>query len=512
MAVCSYCRSTVVREGDALRRIGQSAELFDDHSPLQLGAAGRYQGLAFTVVGRLQYRYADGTWNEWHVLIDPGGGQGEAAPRSAFLSEDNGQYVLSVEARPQGALPAAETLRAGAPAQVDSQAWSVGSVTTARLVAAEGELPGVPALESAFVVADLRNPQGQVGTLDYADPAAPRWYVGRPVALADLALTGLREASEKTLRGRGVACPSCGTALAPTLATTQSIVCPQCKAVVDVSRGVGADLAWYAQGNAGLSGLQPQLPLGSEGTLDVAGSGAQRWQVVGYVERCELPDDPEDEQVFWREYLLYHRSAGFAFLVDTEDGWSGVRPLAGAPQVLGADRASLDSITYRKLYTYRARVTYVLGEFYWRLERDQATLNTDYQGTGAHARKRLNREETRTGQDGETAHEVVWSGGETIDAAAVARAFGLASPTQAALRRDAQPTSGGGWLAKLFVGMFILAVVFAIARCGSDDCDEVRATFGEASREYQACRSGTGAYARSTGGAWGGFSTGGGHK
>ncbi|HEY2929077.1 MAG TPA: DUF4178 domain-containing protein, partial [Albitalea sp.] len=53
-AVCSFCRSTIVREGDALRRIGESAELFDDHSPLQLGAAGRYQGAAFTLVGRLQ--------------------------------------------------------------------------------------------------------------------------------------------------------------------------------------------------------------------------------------------------------------------------------------------------------------------------------------------------------------------------------------------------------------------------------------------------------------------------
>ena len=61
-AVCSFCRSTLVRDGDALRRIGESAELFDDHSPLQPGAGGTYQGAAFTLVGRLQYRYKDGTW------------------------------------------------------------------------------------------------------------------------------------------------------------------------------------------------------------------------------------------------------------------------------------------------------------------------------------------------------------------------------------------------------------------------------------------------------------------
>jgi hypothetical protein len=32
-----------------------------------------------------------------------------------------------------------------------------------------------------------------------------------------------------------------------------------------------------------------------------------------------------------REYLLYNKIEGFAFLVDTEEGWSLVRPLTGAP-------------------------------------------------------------------------------------------------------------------------------------------------------------------------------------
>ncbi len=512
MAVCSFCRSTVVREGDALRRIGESAELFDDHSPLQLGAAGRYQGLAFTVVGRLQYRYADGTWNEWHVLIDQPSAAG-APLRSAFLSEDNGQYVLSVEAPLQGAVPPAESLRAGAQALVNGVAWSVASVSAARLLAAQGELPTVPALQRGFVVADLRNTQGQVGTLDYSDPAAPRWYVGKSVTLAELSLTGLRDDITKDLKARGIECPSCGTALEPTLATTQSIVCHQCKAVVDVSKGVGADLAYYAQGNAGQSGMQPQLPLGKQGTLAIAGSPSLRWQVVGYVERCEIAQDPDDEQSFWREYLLYHRTAGFAFLVDTEDGWSGVRPLTGVPKVLGADRVSHDGVTYRQLYTYTAKVTYVLGEFYWRLQRDQLTRNTDYQGTGPHARKRLNREETTGGSGADGTHEVVWSAGEAIDAHLIAKAFGLPGAQAASVRRDARPTSGsGGLLAKLFVGMFVIALVFALARCDDDECDTVRANFGEASQEYRSCRAGTGAYARTTGGSWGGFSSGGWHK
>ena len=68
--MCSLCRSTLVRDGDALRRIGVSAELFDGHSPLQLGAHGTRQGVAFIRVGRLQCGYEGGTWNEWHALFD----------------------------------------------------------------------------------------------------------------------------------------------------------------------------------------------------------------------------------------------------------------------------------------------------------------------------------------------------------------------------------------------------------------------------------------------------------
>ena len=57
-AVCAYCQSTVVRQGETLARIGKMAELFDDFSPLQLMATGRLEQRAFTLVGRLQYKYA----------------------------------------------------------------------------------------------------------------------------------------------------------------------------------------------------------------------------------------------------------------------------------------------------------------------------------------------------------------------------------------------------------------------------------------------------------------------
>ena len=425
-------------------------------------------------MGRLQYRYKDGTWNEWHALFDTG--------RSGWLSEDNGRYVLSFDVPLQAAPPPAETLRPGAQQVVNGQGWSVGSVSVAKLIAAQGELPYKPNLERGFVVADLRSTRDEVGTLDYSDAAQPRWSVGRSVALSQLAMTGLIDNAEKTLKARGVECPSCGAALEVKLATTQSIVCHQCHAVVDVSQGVGADLQHYQQQS---SGEEPQIPLGSTGTLALGGSQALPWQVVGYVERCEVPDSADDEQEFWREYLLYHRTEGFAFIVDANDGWSWSAPITGVPERAG-DAVKYKGALYRKLYSYTGRVVYVLGEFYWSLSRDQTTANTDYQGTSGFANKRLNREQTGAGD----AAEVVWSAGETLSADAVLKAFKLAPDKAAALQRDVLPTSNRNSLSLFTVLMVVLVVVVILmmARCGSSDgCDTLRATDGDASQEYRNC-------------------------
>ncbi|MGE5865122.1 MAG: DUF4178 domain-containing protein [Rhizobacter sp.] len=500
-AVCSFCRSTLVRDGEALRKIGESAELFNDHSPLQLGVTGVAQGEGFALVGRLQYRYGQGTWNEWHAVFDNG--------RSGWLSEDNGAYVLAFDQALAEAVPPPEKLIVGQAMTVGGRRWHIASVTAARLIAAQGELPFKPNLERGFVVADLRAAGEEVGTLDYADPARPLWSVGRAVRLDDLKLVGLSDGNggtgggaEKTLRAASLSCPSCGAALEVRLSTTQSIVCHQCHAVVDVSKGVGADLAHYAQAN----GSEPLIPLGTVGRLALGGKNPLPWQVVGYVERCEVPDDAEDdEQSFWREYLLYHRTAGFAFLVDAEDGWSWAAPITGVPEGKG-QTVKYQGRTYRQMYRYRGEITYVLGEFYWHLERRQRTDNIDYT-SGSH---RLNREETREGDT----HEVVWSAGSVLSAETVRRAFKLPDEQAAALERDVAPTSSGGsWLAKLFLWGFIIAVILMLFRCGrDDDCNDQLQRYGQASQEYQSCLANNRSSGRTGGGSYGGFSSGGSHK
>lgn len=474
-AVCGYCQSTVVRQGEVLSRLGKMAELFDDHSLLQLGASGRWQSQAFTLVGRLQYRYAQGTWTEWQALLDDG--------RTATLSEDNGAYVFSETLQTQRAMPPAENFKLGATTAINGKPYVVASNTPVSLIAAQGELPKLPELGQEFVVVELRSDSGEVVSVDYR-LQPPEVSRGRAATLQELAMTGLKDESAKNEQGRQFDCPQCGAPVAVQLGGSKSITCGSCHALIDLSSGVGGELAHAMQDEP----VQPLIPLGKTGTLQGAS-----WQVVGFQHRMGHELDDPDEHFGWDEYLLYNAERGFAFLVDSSEGWSLVKPLTGAP-TLSADgnTANYMGTRYTHKYSYNAETTYVEGEFYWQVQRGQTTYNRDF----AKAKSLLSMEQTP--------REITWSSGSQIASDTVAQAFGLNDRKDALQRNDASPVSsskGSGCLTIIVVLVILLVLVLLLSRCSR--CDP---------RVENCSASSSGSSSRSSGGSFGGFSSGGGHK
>lgn len=465
-AVCQYCQSTVVRDGETLSRIGKMAELFDDFSPLQLLASGRIQNQPFTLVGRLQYGYAGGRWTEWIASLD--------GDRTGVLSEDNGAFVFSLPIELQRAAPPPQELRVGATTAFNGQTYTVASSEQVSLLSAQGELPRLPELGRPFAVIELRSDKGLVLSLEY-DREPPSAFLGRSVRLEELALTGLRDESAKEDKGRSFACPNCGAPVSVALDSSKSIVCRSCNSLIDLDAGIGGELRHAAQDEP----VRPLIPLGTVGVM----SGAD-WQVVGFQHRMGV-EPGDDEHFGWDEYLLYNRQRGFSFLVDAQDGWSLVKPTTGAPSMAESGQsATYLGGTYRLQSAYNAETTYAAGEFYWKVERGQKTFNRDF----ARGRDLLSMERG--------ANELTWSAGARMDSAAVAEAFKLGARKALFERSDASPVSGGGSGTKLGCGTILLIIVVILVLLII----------------LSTCSNSSGGGYRSSGGSYGGYSSGGGHK
>ena len=479
-AVCPYCQSTVVRDGEVLARVGKMAELFDDHSPLQLMASGRFTAggvdQPFTLIGRLQYKSSNGVWTEWNAILNDG--------TTASLSEDNGAYVFSRPLDVQRVLPAAEQFRVGMTTAINGKPYSVAFNEQVVLLSAQGELPKLPPLGQPFSVVELRSPEGEVLSIDYGPvsavgaagaAASTAVSAGRAVLLEDLQFTGLKDESAREEKGRQFACPHCGSAVSVLLDTSKSITCRACNSLIDLTNGVGGELR-HAEQHEPVKAL---IPLGATGQLQ----GVQ-WQVVGFQHRMgQEPGD--DEQFGWDEYLLYNRKRGFSFLVDSTDGWSMVKPATGAPTMAGstARTATYLGTTYALQYSYNAETTYVAGEFYWPVSRGQKTFNRDF----ASAKGLLSLEQTP--------NEVTWSVGSKIGSNTVAEAFGLKDQAALFKRDDVKPFSASPQIAMSTIVLFVILilVVFIMSSCIS--------SMGSSGGGY-----------RSSGGSYGGYSSGGGHK
>ena len=57
MAVCEYCKTTLLKDAGSVRNLGKMSEVLEDYSPLQIGSSGRLAERGFTLIGRIQLQY-----------------------------------------------------------------------------------------------------------------------------------------------------------------------------------------------------------------------------------------------------------------------------------------------------------------------------------------------------------------------------------------------------------------------------------------------------------------------
>jgi len=395
MVVCAFCQSTVLKDNESVKDIGKMSDVLADYSPIQIGTSGKFGGQGFTVIGRIQLRYDAGLWNEWYAMLDDGS--------AAWLSDSSGRYTLTTEKRSEQALPDFAELAPARRYNINGNPYTVAEIRIADCIGGEGELPFKVGQGWQAHVADLRSGLGFL-TLDYSDAAQPTMYVGHAVPLAALQCQFLRDdESVKESAGKfkgktsSLNCPACGSSVNYVPGLTAHLVCPNCSAQVD-SSGVVAQV--IAAGER-VTAENTTLELGARASI----SGLQ-YHIIGLMKRSD------DEGTRWTEYLLHSPSAGFMWLVETDESWARAMVQDEWPNWNQGETVLLGRDGFSKLYDYLARVDFAAGAFNWRVCKGDLVKVIEFQ----HDQKILAAEMTSS--------EITWSMSSPVPADQIRAWFG----------------------------------------------------------------------------------------
>ena len=123
----------VVVRGATVERMGEMAALPPDLSPLQLGARGVWNGVAFELIGRLRVEWEGGSWTEWFAEF--------ADKRTGWVAETQGVFAISFPTEAKERLPAIEEIAAGKSMRLADRNFQVIDIKAVVCLAGEGALP-----------------------------------------------------------------------------------------------------------------------------------------------------------------------------------------------------------------------------------------------------------------------------------------------------------------------------------------------------------------------------------
>jgi ribosomal protein S27AE len=396
----------VVRHDVNVEAIGQMAALPPDLSPLQLGARGEVDGVAFTLIGRVRLAYEEGSWNEWYAQFGDN--------RAGWVAEAQGFFMVSFEIAPPPGFPtAADEWTVDRATQIEQQSYTVTDRKETVCLGGEGELPfSAPPGRKATSI-DLTGKEARFASLEIAENGL-RLFVGRYAQFDDLKFAGLKPVpgwSEETLEPirnetTALQCPNCGAPVVLRAAGfSMSAACGSCGSLIDTAT---PELALILKADKKQT-IRPHIPLGRRGVLF-----GVTYEVIGF-------QHVKEEYYGWVEYLLFNPWYGFVWLVSYHGHWSFVRRLIERPELsgIGFDRsatyANFHGTSYKIFESGKAVTDFVLGEFYWKVRVGMEADVTDFVAPP----QMLSREAYPQ------LAEETWSQGEYIQPSVLQQAFAL---------------------------------------------------------------------------------------
>lgn len=390
VAGCPYCGNMLVVNQDAIRALGKMSLLAETPSCLAVGWSALCREREIRVLGRIQYRYRAGLWDEWWVqFVDD--------ESYAWISQDEDEYTLEIPL-PDLKPPNYESIAPGQHFKIAGHKVWVEEKDQATMVGVQGELPlgATPAGTMRYV--DLTDNRIKL-TLEYFDDGTSLAFQGKYLKRKDLqaldaphvdasefdwpyeapklqappdhstsgqVLSQKAEPVEATvvtasagIKPESVSCPNCGGSVElRDQKGTAMVVCQFCAAALDVAVPGAAQLLYQSE--------QQRLPfpiaMGEKGRF----KGVE-WTVIG---RVRYQEDDSSGVWIWEELQLYNPEHGYAFLALEDGHWMFFTPLRHTlyrdPRFLHRkQKLKVDGQMFTVFESSRAFIAYVEGELSW---------------------------------------------------------------------------------------------------------------------------------------------------
>ena len=183
VSVCSFCRSTLVRNDLNLSTLGKVAEVPDDISPFQIGTQGVFEGRNFEIIGKLKAKWENGFWNEWNLLFSRG--------PEGWLGEAMGQLTISFLHDFENISPG--DVSVGTILDIDGKKFEADDIREAVYIDIKGEIPFITSANSKKKSVGFTGPGHTFATLEFFEREKPFLYVGRYVSFDECHFKSLRE-------------------------------------------------------------------------------------------------------------------------------------------------------------------------------------------------------------------------------------------------------------------------------------------------------------------------------